>query len=122
MREFSSHLPQGYHWMVARGLVGFDAFTQLQPWYFLRDSDLFDVAAQWPKGPLSGDGLGPLIAFARRQDCDDIACCRPDGRVVLVHGWTDESIGYSVCEDHADFWEWMKAVIDVIADCSRRAR
>lgn len=116
MGDFSRHLPHGYHWMVERGLVGFDPLTQLQPWYFLRENDLFDVAERWPDGPCSRDGLGPLIAFARRQDCDDIACCRPSGRIVVVHGWTGDASGYSADAEYADFAAWMKSVVDDIAE------
>ena len=119
MGEFSRHLPPGYHWLAERGLAGFEPGTSLQPWYLLHEDDLFDVAARWPNGPLSNSALGPLVAFARRQDCDDIACCRLiDGnpRIYLIHGWTDASVGYTIHARHADLWSWLKAVIDDVAE------
>jgi hypothetical protein len=58
------------------------------------------------------------VAFARRQDGDDIACFEvgPQGvnSVVIIHGWTDA--GYDIVAKYRTFWEWLKSVIDDIAE------
>lgn len=102
----------GYQWLLDRGLVGFEPFGPLQPWHYLRPDDQFDVTAHWKK-LFEGDSL---IAFARRQDCDDLACFRiSKGKTVavcLVHAWTPT--GYEVLAEYKSFWEWLKAVVDDI--------
>jgi hypothetical protein len=55
-----------------------------------------------------------LYVFARRQDCDDLACfATPKGggqpSVVVVHGWTPE--GYEVMATYGSIWEWLRSVI-----------
>jgi hypothetical protein len=120
--DMSSNLPEfrftplkGYQWLIERGLVGFTASSQLQPWYFLAQDKVFSVTRNWPDGPWQD---GELEAFARRQDNDDIACFHVvDGvtsGVVMVHGWT--GAGYEVIGSFASFWEWVKVVIDDIAE------
>lgn len=106
-------MPAPYRWVLEKGLAGFEPWTALQPWYFLREAEVFEPTATWPAGP----SKARLVAFARRQDCDDIACFEfgsgePDS-VVVIHGWTEE--GYSIDSRHASFWDWMKTVIDDIA-------
>jgi hypothetical protein len=59
-----------------------------------------------------------LLAFAKRQDCDDLACFVVGASgvvqgVALVHGWTAN--GFELCEEFPDFWAWMKHVMDDIA-------
>ena len=109
--HFAFTPPRGYFWLLEREIIGFDSPTRLRPWYFLAEP--WDVQKTWPQGP-SKDSL---VAFARRQDNDDIACLEVVGgkavRVVLIHGWTSE--GYVVCESYENFWEWIKGVIDDIA-------
>lgn len=116
--RFPIQVPKGYTWLVEQGLVGFASWSQLQPWYFLPQQDLFDASARWPMGSYRGS----LFCFARRQDNDDIACFSPqDGaelRVVVIHGWTSE--GYIVTGNFGNFWLWMKRVIDDIAEWSQR--
>lgn len=103
-----------YRWAVDKEIAGYDAFTQLEPWYFLPDGEIFDVTQKWP----SGRDESPLIAFARRQDCDDIACfdfsLGNSLKVVLIEGWSAGA--YSVITEYTTFWEWMKSVIDDIAE------
>lgn len=120
MSDLERWLPLGYRWMIKRGLVGFDAFSALQPWYFLQTEDIFDVSLRWP----SSSDFSPLIAFARRQDCDDIACVAVKNAscvgVCVIHGWTPA--GYDIDAQYADYWEWVKSVIDDVAECCERSR
>jgi hypothetical protein len=118
-KSFLKDLPPPYTWVVDHGLVGFEPFTALQPWYFLGEGDVFDAHEEWP----GAKGKRPLIVFARRQDCDDLACfdLKPDGSstVVLIEGWSAGA--YNFVAEYATFWEWMKTVIDDIAEWSSRA-
>jgi hypothetical protein len=70
------------------------------------------ISERWPKGPMH------LIAFAKRQDNDDLACFEVVGkgtnRVVLVHGWTPE--GYTILRTFDTFWAWLKSVVDDIEE------
>ena len=107
-----------YKWIRNKVIGGTDAFTQLEPWYFLPNDQIFDAAERWPAGRLES----PLIAFARRQDCDDIACFdfTPGNnlKVLLIEGWTGGGNAYSVLDEYSTFWEWLKSAIDDIADWS----
>lgn len=57
-----------------------------------------------------------LIPFAKREDCDDVACFevgRP-GKVTIIHDFADP--GWEQREEYGDFWSWFEAaVLDMIA-------
>lgn len=112
--HFDFVTPRGYKWLLERGLVGYYDYSALEPWYYLERDEVFSVTDEWPQGP----HRGRLIAFARRQDCDDIACfdVGPQGvnSIVIIHGWT--STGYDIIASYRTFWEWLKSVIDDIAE------
>jgi hypothetical protein len=108
--QFPFPLPSGYRWLVRRGLVGFEPHSPLQPWYFLPKGEAFSATERWP----NASKYEALFAFARRQDCDDLACFSPsDGEaqtsVIVVHGWTPE--GYEVIATHASIWDWLRSVV-----------
>jgi hypothetical protein len=107
-------LPPGYRWLLDRGLVGHAPFTQLQPWHYLPPDQCFWASDRWP-----GVTDKRLFAFAKRQDCDDLACFVAIGShsvqgIALIHGWTGN--GYDLCQEFDDFWVWLKHVVDDIAD------
>ena len=90
--KFEFQLPAGYSWMLEKGLISFGE-SPLHPWYFLDSAGSFRADEKWK----DSKSVGPLTAFARRYDNDDIACFMPsDGavKVVLIHGWTPA--GYDV--------------------------
>jgi hypothetical protein len=111
---FDFVVPSGYNWLLEHGLIGFDPFSPLEPWYYLDRDEFFDVRDRWPKV----SDRRSLIAFAKRQDCDDIACFEVGDKsvsaVVVIHGWTED--GYAVIGSYKSFWEWLKSVIDDIAE------
>ncbi|MBN7129618.1 hypothetical protein G0D91_29360 [Burkholderia multivorans] len=107
-------MPVGYHWLIDQRIVGFEPFTQLQPWHYLPPEHGFWASDRWP-----GVTNKLLYAFAKRQDCDDLACVIVSSDntvtgVALIHGWTDA--GYEVCCEFASFWEWLKHVIDDVSE------
>ena len=111
---FNFTVPAGYQWLIAQDLVGFAPNSKLQPWYFLDTLSVMNVTGKWPEVHYP---KGNLIAFARRQDCDDLACfCVKDSTVktiVLIHAWTGE--GFIVLAEFSSFWDWLKAGIDDIS-------
>ena len=106
--------PDGYQWLLDRGLVGFGPFTQLQPWHYIPNDQCFWATDKW-----KNISTKRLLAFARRQDCDDLACfVVGDGGLIegisLIHGWTQA--GFDVAQEFPGFWEWLKHVIEDIAE------
>lgn len=106
-------LPAGYRWLADRSLVGYEPFTQLQPWLYLPDDERFWASDRWPHVTDKR-----LFAFAKRQDCDDLACfvIDEDGTtyaLALIHGWTTS--GYDYVKEFADFWDWLKYVVDDVS-------
>ena len=57
-----------------------------------------------------------LVPFARRGDCDDVACFEvgKGEQVFIVHDFA--SSGYEQREIYANVWEWLKDVIDVMIE------
>lgn len=110
---FDFAVPSGYRWLLERGLVGAQPFTALQPWHYLGGGEVFEPSQRWPKGPIPDR----LVAFARRQDSDDLACFQLRGGkvtgIAVIHGWTPE--GYALVASHDTFWDWLKSVVDDIA-------
>lgn len=107
-------IPSGYQWLLDRRLVGHEPFTQLQPWHYLSLEQCFWASDRWP-----GVTDKRLFTFAKRQDCDDLACFivaenNSVRGIALIHGWTGS--GYDLCQEFADFWAWLKHVVDDIAD------
>ena len=109
--------PIGYQWLIDKGLVGFDAFTQLQPWYYIKQEEFFWANERWKD--VTNERL---LVFARRQDCDDFACFIVGKNnaiegVALIHGWTEA--GFDVVQQFSDFWEWLKQVIQDISEVAK---
>lgn len=111
--DFDFTLPPGYQWLLKKGIIAYYS-SPLYPWYYLSKQDVFNVTDKWPQGSYEGC----LIAFARRYDNDDIACFSVKSQavecVVVINGWT--SSGYDVIASYNTFWEWLKSVIDDIAE------
>lgn len=113
LSRFPFNLPSGYRWLIERGLVGFEANSALQPWHFLPREEVFSLSERWPRGC----EFTRIVAFARRQDCDDLACfaMKPDTTlpiVLVVHGWTSD--GYEEMARFESIWDWFRsAIVDV---------
>lgn len=107
-------MPAGYQWLIERHLVGFEPFTQLQPWYYLPPDQCFWATERW-----HGVSEKRLFVFARRQDNDDLACVSFDADqfaigVAHIEGWTDS--GFHVVEEFSDFWLWLQQVVQDISE------
>lgn len=112
---FNFVLPPGYLWLIENRLIGFGPFSGLQPWYYLDKENTFSVSQRWPK---INQSEASLIAFAKRQDNDDLACFKVHKgqvtAVVRIHGWAPD--GYDIIAEYQSFWDWLKSVIDDIAE------
>lgn len=53
-----------------------------------------------------------LIPFARRDDCDDIACFEvgKGNRVQIIHDFASE--GFEQRKEYQCFWDWFRDAID----------
>lgn len=96
-----------YKELSASGVAGYGPFTGLQPWYLIAPEKMFDANEVWSSGSSKC-----LLAFARRQDGDDIACAEiSDGevdKIVVIEGWSGGA--YSVIATFGSFDEWLAAV------------
>lgn len=77
-------------------------------WYFMT-CEQTDIRI---KGLQSRYSIRKLIPFARRDDCDDVACfeVRKSNRVQIIHDFADE--GYEQRKEYECFWDWFKAAVD----------
>lgn len=94
--------PATYEDALRLGLAG-EASRRFAPWRIFHREELFDVDERWPGNP------GPkLTAFARREDCDDLACFE-DGsdEIVLIEGWTGGGRSYQVADRLPSFADWV---------------
>ncbi|MBU1218205.1 SMI1/KNR4 family protein [Myxococcota bacterium] len=115
LSKFPFSVPVGYKWIIMQSLAGFEPNSALQPWYFLPYEEIFLVNERWP----FIEEHTQLYSFARRQDCDDLACFSLiDGilqpNVVVVHAWTPE--GFEVSVRFKSFWDWLRNVVNDIED------
>lgn len=114
-------LPQAYLWLQTSKLMTTQSFGPLQPWQLLPKSACLDFRKIWPAGPHKGH----LVAFAKRQDCDDYACFDViDGRVnaiVLVECYTSDN-GYDILCTYGDMWQWIRAIIDDVREWSEASQ
>lgn len=103
--------PKGYIWLIEKRIVGFDYFTQLQPWYFLSEEKVFWVNEIW-----SSSIKDKLLVFGRRQDNDDLVCFRVQDNIAtevfLIHGWTNN--GFEIIKKYPNIWSWLHDVLDDI--------
>ncbi len=94
--------PQSIIKAVELNLVDFEF------WYFM-DEEKVESRINGLKKRYPGR---KLIPFARRDDCDDIACFEvgKGEAVQIIHDFASE--GYEQREEYKNFWDWMKTAID----------
>lgn len=94
------------------------------PREFLKIADLnlvnFDFWYLMPEGQMEWRITGlknryperKLIPFARRDDCDDIACFEvgKGNKVQIIHDFA--SAGYEQRKEYDCFWDWFKDAIE----------
>ena len=112
--QFDFEIPAAYDTLLNRGLISFGDSSPLRPWYYLSQERVIEMQKEWPAVGFANR----LVAFARRDDSDDVACFEVvAGRVAgvrLVHAWTPE--GYKPLDLYESFWDWVRAVVDDVVE------
>lgn len=107
-------LPKYYYWLLERNLITYEPFGPLQPWFYLMSEDQFLLNQRWH----NTNEILTKLAFAKRQDNDELACFVFDikgevNHLELVQGWTEE--GYTILKVFNSFLDWLKYVLEDIA-------
>lgn len=98
--------PKELHKLIELGLVDFEV------WYVLNQERarirLEGLKERYPNRR--------LIPFAKRDDCDDIACFDMDNsnKVCIIHDFA--SSGYEQRESFNSLWEWLRFAIDLMIE------
>lgn len=98
--------PQAIIKLLELNLTNFDV------WYFMdKESAKIRLAGLQKRYPNR-----ILIPFARRGDCDDIACFEvgEGERVFVIHDFASK--GYEQREVYEDVWEWLKDVVNTMIE------
>jgi len=98
-------LPPEYHRVFELGL------TNIEPWYFVEGEEfkiLYEgINKRYPNRL--------ILPFARRRDCDDVACLvvqsneNPQNHVLVIHDFA--SPGWEVDADLNSFWDWFQLAV-----------
>lgn len=105
-RPNSFAYPQAIIKMLELNLTNFDV------WYFMdKESAKIRLAGLQKRYPNR-----TLIPFARRGDCDDIACFEvgEGERVFVIHDFASK--GYEQREVYENLWEWLKDVVNTMIE------
>lgn len=92
--------------------VGLHGLTNLEPWYFIDGKEFHDLCGGINKR--YSDRL--VVPFARRKDCDDVACfvvrsnVHSLGQVLIIHDYA--SAGYEIAGEYSSFWDWFRSAME----------
>ena len=93
-------LPEEYQILISQGLVNFD------PWILMpRESVIKRMLKLHERFP--GRKLFP---FAKREDCDDLACWEEANGIVVIHDFA--SPGFEGGQESYSFWDWFRKVVE----------
>lgn len=98
--------PDAIYKLIECGLTNFDV------WYFL-DSNSATIRLNGLRQRYPNRNLVP---FARRGDCDDIACFEvgQGGKVYVIHDFA--SVGYEQREQFISIWDWLRYAVNIMID------
>ena len=100
--------PEGLEKVVDLGL------TDLDLWFILEapfaEQYFLDMQKRYPERK--------LVPFAKRTDCDDVACFEIDKprKVEIIHDFADP--GWEQRAEFPDFWAWFKGAMDEFIETS----
>jgi hypothetical protein len=110
-RAHGVQAPPEYVWLVQHRTLGFNAFSQLEPWQFCNVEEILPLSTRWPAAAIKRE----LIPFARRQGSDDLACFEfVEGRVTRIchiHYNLGKPVYVEFHKEYATIWDWLKAVL-----------
>ena len=94
--------PSGYEKLIELNLIDFEY------WYFIPDTQLQDRYEGMKKRYPDRE----YIPFARRDDCDDIACFEKGQgeKVYIIHDFADE--GYEERKRYENIWSWVRDAME----------
>jgi hypothetical protein len=111
-RAHNVEAPPEYVWLVQHRTLGFDAFTQFEPWHFCGIEEILPLSKRWPKAGLQRE----LIPFAREQGSDDVACFEfAAGRVVQIchiHYDLGPPVYVEFYKEYPTIWDWLHSALD----------
>nr|WP_317360276.1 hypothetical protein [uncultured Tyzzerella sp.] len=89
--------------IIELNLIDFDL------WFICIETDFVEG---WIKGLIERYPNRKLIPFAKRGDCDDIACFEigKEGTVQIIHDFSSE--GYEQRKEYKCFWDWFRDAIE----------
>ncbi len=93
--------------IIELNLIDFDL------WFLCTEKDFVEG---WIKGLIKRYPSRKLIPFAKRGDCDDIACFEigKEGTVQIIHDFASE--GYEQRKEYKCFWDWFRDAIEVMIE------
>ncbi|HEV2329926.1 MAG TPA: hypothetical protein VGY56_14185 [Verrucomicrobiae bacterium] len=104
--------PPEYLWLLEHRTLGFDSFTQFEPWHFCGVEEIQPLSKRWPSAKLKQD----LIPFARFQGGDDIVCfefvCGRVARIWHIHYQLGSPVYVEFHKEYSTIWGWLSAAID----------
>lgn len=110
-RTHGVEVPPEYLWLVEHRTLGFDAFTQFEPWYFCGVEEIQPLSTRWPSAKLNRQ----LIPFARFQGGDDIACFEFVGaraaRIWHIRYQLGSPVNVELQREYATIWDWLSAAV-----------
>jgi len=120
LKAFKHHdieVPDGFIWALNHNLIGLDTFSQLEPWHLCDIPEIIPLSKRWKNIQLKRT----FIPFARRQDCDELACFEViSGKVVKIctihYQLHSDGIptDIEILDEHPSFWDWLKSVVSDI--------
>lgn len=110
-RSFSCEPPRGYVCAAKRGLIGFEEFSQCEPWYFCSPAEILPLNQRWPDFKAASQ----YLPFARRQDRDELACFILRDTIISGYCIVAYEIGpplfWEIREEFSGFWDWFRSII-----------
>lgn len=108
-------LPVGFKFPGALKRLVDRELTRLEPWWILGAA----VARDRMKGLGQRYPGRSLVPFAKREDCDDVACFDPEspGTVVVLHDFASDAWDRRRVFD--DFYAWLRHAVEDMIESDR---
>jgi hypothetical protein len=114
-QAFRSHgvePPADYCWIVTHRMLGFEPFSQFEPWHLCGLEEIVPLSKRWPSVRLESH----LIPFARDQTRDDLACFELRNGTVCgtceIHYDLGPPLYVEPGKRHANLWQWLHSALD----------
>jgi len=116
-REHGVEPPSEYIWLLEHETLGFDDFSQLEPWQYCGLEEILPLSVRWPDAGIRQ----LLIPFAREQGSDDLACFEFEAgnavRVWHIHYSLGKPVYVEFFKQYSSVWEWLHSVVNDAKVC-----